>query len=102
MIFTLNSTVPVAISIKFYIFAAMKTLLIILCIVIAVKYWPYIIAFPFAVVKAVYYIVTGRDNDPEVVELKEAKKREIAAKKAARKERRKRFWGPPSFWYFFK
>jgi len=73
----------------------MKTLLIILCIVIAVKFWPYIIAFPFAV-------VTGRDNDPEVVELKEAKKREMAAKKEARKERRKRFWGPPSFWYFFK
>ena len=74
----------------------MKTLLIILCIVIAVKYWPYIIAFPFAVVKAVYYIVTGRDNDPEVVELKEAKKREMAAKKAARKERRKFFWRLPS------
>lgn len=52
----------------------MKTLLIILCIIIVVKYWPYIIAFPFAIVKAVYYIVTGRDNDPEIVELKEAKK----------------------------
>jgi hypothetical protein len=74
----------------------MKTLLIILCIVFAVKFWPYIIAFPFAIVKAVYYIVTGRDNDPEVVELKEAKKREIAAKKAARKERRKFFWRLPS------
>ncbi len=74
----------------------MKTLLIILCIIIAVKYWPYIIAFPFAIVKAVYYIVTGRDNDPEVVELKEAKKREMAAKKEARKEKRKFFWRLPS------
>ena len=74
----------------------MKTLLIILCIIIVVKYWPYIIAFPFAVVKAVYYIVTGRDNDPEVVELKEAKKREMAAKKEARKEKRKFFWRLPS------
>ena len=75
----------------------MKTLLIILCIVLVAKFWPYIIAFPFAVVKALYYIVTGRDNDPEVVELKEAKKREIAAKKEARKERRKFFWRIPSF-----
>ena len=91
-----------SISKKLYIFASMKTMLIILCIIFMVKFWPYIIAFPFAIVKAVYYIVTGRDNDPEVVELKEAKKREMAAKKEARKERRKRFWGPPSFWYFFK
>lgn len=74
----------------------MKTMLIMLCIVFAVKFWPYIIAFPFAIVKVVYYIVTGRDNDPEVVELKEAKKREMAAKKAARKERRKFFWRLPS------
>ena len=74
----------------------MKTLLIILCIIFAVKFWPYIIAFPFAVVKALYYIVTGHDNDPEIVELKEAKKREIAAKKEARKERRKFFWRIPS------
>jgi hypothetical protein len=74
----------------------MKTLLIILCIIFAVKFWPYIIAFPFAVVKALYYIVTGRDNDPEMVELKEAKKREIAAKKEARKERRRFFWRLPS------
>lgn len=81
----------------------MKTLLIILCIVFVVKFWPYIIAFPFAIVKAVYYIVTGCDNDPEVVELKEAKKREIAAKKEARKERRKYAWRIPSSpWEFFK
>ena len=78
-----------SISKKLYIFAPMKTLLSILCIIIAVKYWPYIIAFPFAIVKAVYYIVIGRDNDPEIVELKEAKKREMAAKKEARKEKRK-------------
>ena len=55
----------------------MKTLLIILCIIFVVKFWPYIIAFPFAIVRAVFYIVTGRDNDPEVVELKEAKKRQV-------------------------
>ena len=46
----------------------MKTLLIILCIIFAVKFWPYIIAFPFAVVKALYYIVTGRDNDPDGIQ----------------------------------
>ena len=74
----------------------MKTLLIILCIIFVVKFWPYIIAFPFAIVKALYYIVTGRDNDPEVVELKEAKKREMAAKKKARKEKRKYAWRIPS------
>ena len=92
-----------SISKEIYIFATMKTLLIILCIIIAVKYWPYIIAFPFAIVKAVYYIVTGRDNDPEVVELKEAKKREIAAKKKARKEKRKYAWRiPTSLFGFFR
>ena len=77
-------------------------LLAIACIVLLWVVVPYVIAIPLGIVKALYYIVTGRDNDPEVVELKEARKRELAAKKEARKERRKRFWGPPSFWYFFK
>ena len=81
----------------------MKTLLIILCIVFLAKFWPYIIAFPFAMVKALYYIVTGRDNDPEVVELKEARKCELAAKKEARKERRKYAWRiPTSLFGFFR
>lgn len=75
----------------------MKTLLIILCIVLVVAFWPYVIAFPFAIVKALWLVLTGRDNDPEVVEMKEAKMRELVAKKEARKERRKAFWLPSSF-----
>ena len=77
-------------------------LLAIACIVLLWVVLPYVIAIPLGIVKAVWLIVSGHENDPEVVELKEAKKLEIAAKKAARKERRKRFWGPLSFWYFFK
>ena len=86
----------------FIIFAEMKTLLIILYVLFVVRFWPYIIALPFAVVKADRYIVTGRDNDPEVVEMKENRKREIADRKEARKDKRKRFYGPLSFWCFFK
>jgi len=74
----------------------MKTLLIILCTVLVVAFWPYVIAFPFAIVKALWLILTGRDNAPEVVEMKEAKMREFAAKKETRKERRKTFWLPSS------
>ena len=47
---------------------------------------PYVIAIPLGIVKAVWLIVSGHENDPEVVELKEAKKLEIAAKKEARRQ----------------
>ena len=84
----------------------MKTLFSILlaiaCIVLLWVVLPYVVAIPLGIIKAIGLIVSGRDSDPELVESKEAKKREIAAKKEARKERRKRFWRPPSFWYFFK
>ena len=77
-------------------------LLSIVCIVLIVVLVPYIVAIPLGIIKAIWLIVSGHENNPEIVELKEAKLREMAAKKEARKERRRRFWGPPSFWYFFK
>ena len=77
-------------------------ILSIICIVLIVVLVPYVVAIPLGIIKAIWLIVSGHENDPEIVELKEAKLREMAAKKEARKERRRRFWGPPSFWYFFK
>lgn len=74
----------------------MKTLIIILCILLVVAFWPYVFAFPFAIVKALWLVLTGRDSDPELVEMKKAKMCELAAKKEARKERRKAFWLPSS------
>jgi hypothetical protein len=84
----------------------METLIFILlaiaCIVLLWFLLPYVIALPLGIIKAIYLIVSGHENDPEIVEMKEAKKREIAANKKARKESRKRFFGPLSFRYFFK
>ena len=77
-------------------------ILSIVSIVLIVVLVPYIVAIPLGIIKAIWLIVSGHENNPEIVELKEAKLREMAAKKEARKERRRRFWGPPSFWYFFK
>lgn len=80
-------------------------LLILLCIVgivLIAVFLPCVVALPIGIVKALWLIVTGCDNDPEWVEMKEDKMRELAAKKETCKERRKRFWAPPSFWYFFK
>lgn len=74
-------------------------LFILLCIVgvvLIVVFLPYVIALLIGVVKALYFIVTGRDNDPEWVKAKDAKVRELAAKKEARKQRRKEFWLPSS------
>ena len=61
-------------------------LLSIACIVLIVVMVPYIIAIPIGIIKAIWLIVSRHDNDPEIVELKEAKKREIAAKKEARRQ----------------
>lgn len=84
----------------------MDTLLFILfCIVglvLVVVLVPYIIGILLGIGKAIWIIVTGRDKDPVFVEEHKAFEAERAAKKKARKERRKRFWQPPSFWYFFK
>lgn len=68
----------------------MKTLIFILlaiaCVVLLWVLLPYVVAIPLGIIKAVWLVFTGRDNDPEVVELKEARKREIAAKKEARRQ----------------
>ena len=64
-------------------------ILSIVCIVLIVVFVPYIIAIPLGIIKAIWLIVSGHENDPEIVELKEAKMREMAAKKEARKEKRK-------------
>lgn len=85
----------------------MEILLIILlsiaCIVLMVVLVPYIIAIPVGIIKAIWLIVSGHDNDPEIVELKEAKKNELAAKKKARKEKLKYVWRiPTSLFGFFR
>jgi len=78
-------------------------LLSIACIVLMVVLVPYIIAIPVGIIKAVWLIVSGHDNDPEIVELKEAKKNELAAKKEARKEKLKYVWRiPTSLFGFFR
>lgn len=71
-------------------------ILSIVCIVLIVVLLPYIVAIPLGIIKAIWLIVSGHENDPEWVEAKEAKMREMAAKKKARKERRKFFWRLPS------
>ena len=100
MIFTLNSTVPVDITKKFYTFAVMETLLFILfCIVgivLIVVLVPYIIGVLLGIGKAIWLFVTGHDNDPELVDERKTFEAERAAKKKARKERRKAFWRIPS------
>ena len=67
----------------------METLLFILlaiaCIVLLWVLLPYVVAIPLGISKAIWLIVSGRDNDPEWVEAKEAKKRETAARKEARR-----------------
>lgn len=78
----------------------METILFILfCIVgivLIVVLVPYIIAIPLGIAKAVYLIVSGHEYDPEIVEMKEVKMRELAAKKEARKKKRREFWLPSS------
>ena len=78
-------------------------ILSIVCIFLIVVLVPYIIAIPLGIIKAIWLIVSGHENDPEIVELKEAKKREMAAKKEARKEKRKYVWRiPTSLFGFFR
>ena len=74
----------------------MKIMLIIFCIVFLAVFWPYVIAFPYAIVKAICLIVSGRDNDPEWAERKEERISERAEKSRANRQRRKRFWSIPS------
>ena len=78
----------------------METLLFILLslvgIILIVVLLPYVIAIPLGIIKAVWLIVTGRDNDPEWVEERKSFEAERAAKKAARRERRRAFWLPSS------
>lgn len=80
----------------FLYLCGMKVLLIIICVVLAVAFWPYLIALPFAIVKAVYLMVSGRDNSPYWIERKEAKKHELSAKAEARRQKRRAFWRLPS------
>ncbi len=100
MIFTLNSTVPVDITQKFYIFALMvKLLFILFCIaglVLIVVLVPYIIGILLGIGKAIWIIVTGRDKDPEFVEEQKAFETKRAAKKEIRRQRRREFWLPSS------
>ena len=79
----------------------METLLFILlcvvCVVLIAVLLPYIIAIPIGIAKAVFLIVSGRENDPEIVDLKEARLRERSAKAEVRRKRRREFWLPSSF-----
>ena len=45
-------------------------LLSIVCIVLIVVLVPYIVAIPLGIIKAIWHIVSGHENDPEIVELK--------------------------------
>ncbi len=75
----------------------METLIFILlavaCIILLWVLLPYLVAIPMGIARAVRLIVSGCDNNPEWVELKEARKRERAAKKEARRQRFRDWFG---------
>lgn len=68
----------------------METLIFILlaiaCIVLLWFLLPYVVAIPLGIAKAIWLIFTGHENDPEWVDAKEAKMRELAARKEARRQ----------------
>lgn len=68
----------------------METLIFILlaiaCIVLLWCLLPYVVAIPLGIIKAVWLIVTGRDNDPEWVEERKSFEIRRAAKKEARRQ----------------
>ena len=75
----------------------MKTLLFILICVVAVciMVWilPYAIAIPVGLAKALWLILTGRENDPEWKERLQSKKEAGMRRKTLRKTRFQQWFG---------